>query len=79
MTAAKFKPLIFFPVRYELNLYIRNVEVDRLCGLMVSTWIQNGNVTCEVRTELKCVMPQGQPLQPLALRTRQLLGSGLVR
>jgi hypothetical protein len=47
------------PVRYELNLYVMQKKVDRLCGLVV---IVPGYRTemycasCEVRTEFIYVM-----------------------
>jgi hypothetical protein len=48
-----------FPVRYELNLYVMQKKVDRLCGLVVILSGYRAEMycaSCEVRTEFIYLM-----------------------
>jgi hypothetical protein len=48
-----------FPARYELDLYVLQKKVDRLCGLVVRVpgyRTEMYRVSCEVRTEFIYVM-----------------------
>jgi hypothetical protein len=48
-----------FPVRYELNLYVMQKKVDRLCGVVVRVLGYRPEMYCvsyEVRTDFVCVM-----------------------
>jgi hypothetical protein len=53
-----------FPVRYELNLYVMQKKVDRLCRLVVRVpgyRTETYCVSCEVRTEFICYAEESRP------------------
>jgi hypothetical protein len=54
---------VLFPVRYELNIYICNVEESRplLLSSGQSSWLQMYCVSCEVRTEFMCYVEESIP------------------
>jgi hypothetical protein len=52
------------PVRYELNLYVMQKKVDRLCGLVVRVPDCRTEMycpSCEVRTEFICYVEESRP------------------
>jgi hypothetical protein len=53
-----------FPVLYELNLYVMEKKVDRLCGLVVRVSGYRTEmycVSCDVRTEFICYVEESRP------------------
>jgi hypothetical protein len=52
------------PMRYELNLYVMEKKVDRLCGLLVRVpgyTTETYCVSCEVRTDFICYGEESRP------------------